>query len=150
MTYASFFSVVASTLMSFLFWMGLFGGFGRRREGGGSAMLLAYFVVISVWVVSQILIATLSRYREYAADRGAAQLTGQPMQLASALRKIESFARRAPKQELQRSESMNAFFIMPAIGDGFARLFSTHPSMEERVNRLQEISDNLSRGRITI
>ncbi len=139
MTYASFLSVVASTLMSFFFWMGLFGGFGRSRGSGGSYIMIAYIVTILVWVISQVLIAALSRYREYAADRGAAMLTNRPRDLANALQRISGSITGLPKNDLRRAESLNAFFIMPAIGDGFASLFSTHPPMARRIERLLEL-----------
>ena len=139
MTYASFLSVVASTLMSFFFWMGLFGGFGRSRSSGGSYIMIAYIVTILVWVISQVLIAALSRYREYAADRGAAMLTNRPRDLANALQRISGSLTGLPQNDLRRAETLNAFFIMPAIGDGFASLFSTHPPMARRIERLLEL-----------
>lgn len=144
MTYASFLSVVASTLMSLLFWSSLFGGgFGRNRDSGGGAIMVAYVVTILVWVVSQILVAALSRYREYSADRGAAVLTQRPRDLASALQRISGAMTGLPQDDLRRAETMNAFFIMPAIGDGFASLFSTHPPMEKRIERLRELERTL-------
>jgi heat shock protein HtpX len=143
MTYASFFSVVASTLMSVLFWSSLFGGFGRNREHGGGLMM-AYLVVLVVWFLSQLLIAALSRYREFAADRGAALLTHQPMALASALQRISGSFSRLPKDDLRRAETLNAFFIMPAVGDSILNLFSTHPSLNRRVERLREMQRDLS------
>ncbi len=143
MTYASFFAVVASSLMTFFFFMGLMGGMrGRRNGSGGSYIMVAYLVTIIVWVVSQILIATLSRYREFAADRGAAALTGRPMELASALERISGSVSKVPKNDLRKLETMNAFFIMPAIGDGVAKLFSTHPSTMRRIERLRQIAQD--------
>jgi heat shock protein HtpX len=140
MTYASFFAVVASTLMNLFFWMGLFGGFSSRRgNGGGNAMMIAYIVTIVVWILSQLLLAALSRYREYSADRGAAILTGKPADLASALTRISGSIARVPKNDLRKAESMNAFFIFPAIGGGLAGLFSTHPKMTKRIEQLQAI-----------
>lgn len=147
MTYASFLSVVASTLMSLLFWSSLFGGgFGRNRDSGGGAIMVAYVVTILVWVVSQILVAALSRYREYSADRGAAVLTQRPRDLASALQRISGAMTGLPQDDLRRAETMNAFFIMPAIGDGFASFFSTHPPMEKRIERLRELERTLMIG----
>ena len=144
MTYASFLSVVASTLMSILFFSSLFGGgFGRRDNNAGGAIMIAYVVTILVWVISQVLIAALSRYREYAADRGAAVLTQRPRDLASALQRIGGAMTGLPQQDLRRAETMNAFFIMPAIGDGFASFFSTHPPMEKRIERLRELETTL-------
>ena len=125
MTYASFFSVVASTLMHMFFWMGLFGGFSSRRGHGGgtNVIMLAYVVTIVVWVLSQVLLAALSRYREFAADRGAAMLTGRPADLSAALTRISGSIRGIPQDDLRKAESMNAFYIMPAIGHSIASLF---------------------------
>ena len=139
MTYASFFLVVASTLMQFLFFSALFGGMGRSRQGGGNVFMIAYVVTIVVWLVSQMLVAALSRYREFGADRGAAVLTRRPGDLASALQRIQASITRLPQNDLRRAESLNAFFIMPAVGDGFAKLFSTHPPMNRRVELLREM-----------
>ena len=139
MTFASFFLVVASTLMSLFFWSALFGGMGRSRGQGGNVLMIAYVVTIVVWLVSQLLVAALSRYREYSADRGAALLTRRPADLASALQRIQGAITGLPKNDLRRAESLNAFFIMPAVGDGFARLFATHPPMNRRVERLREM-----------
>ena len=144
MTYASFFLVVASTLMQFLFFSALFGGMGRSRQGGGNVFMIAYLVTIVVWLVSQMLVAALSRYREYGADRGAALLTRRPADLASALQRIQGSITGLPKNDLRRAESLNAFFIMPAVGDGFAKLFSTHPPMNRRVERLREMETGLA------
>lgn len=139
MTYASFFLVVASTLMNFLFFSALFGGMGRGRQGGGSAFMIAYVVTIVVWLLSQMLVAALSRYREYGADRGAAMLTRRPADLASALQRIQGTITGLPQNDLRRAGSLNAFFIMPAVGSGFAKLFSTHPPMNRRVELLREM-----------
>ena len=86
-----------------------------------------------------MLIAALSRYREYAADRGAAILTNRPRDLANALQRIGGSITGLPQNDLRRAETLNAFFIMPAIGDGFASLFSTHPPMARRIERLLEL-----------
>ena len=143
MTYASFFLVVASTLMQFLFFSALFGGMGRSRQGGGNVFMIAYVVTIVVWLVSQMLVAALSRYREFGADRGAAVLTRRPGDLASALQRIQASITRLPQNDLRRAESLNAFFIMPAVGDGFAKLFSTHPPMNRRVELLREMEGGI-------
>ena len=139
MTYASFFLVVASTLMNFLFFSAIFGGMGRSRQGGGNVFMIAYVVTIVVWLISQMLVAALSRYREYGADRGAALLTRRPADLASALQRIQATITGLPRNDLRRAESLNAFFIMPAVGDGFAKLFATHPPMNRRVELLREM-----------
>ena len=93
---------------------------------------------IVVYVLSFLLLRALSRYREFAADRGAAIITGAPAQLASALQKISGTMSRIPTQDLRAAEGMNAFFIMPAVAKGFSlsSLVSTHPPMEKRIERL--------------
>src|SRR5690606_13507326 len=102
MTLATFFAVVAQLLMRWLFWGGMYGGFGGRRgdrrDGGGGAIALVYLASILVWVISYFLIRALSRYREYAADRGAAIITGAPSQLMSALIKISGVMDRIPER----------------------------------------------------
>lgn len=142
MTYASFFLIVASMLSTWLMFSAMFGGMGRHRQGGGggagSIILIALLATFVVRIVGGILVATLSRYREFSADRGAAILTRRPMALASALQKLQGAIPRVPKDDLRKAESMNAFFIMSAVGPGLAELFSSHPSTEKRVRRLQE------------
>ena len=139
MTYVSFFAVFASMLMTMFFYMGLFGGFGGRRGNAGSAALVALLITALVWLISQILIALLSRYREFSADRGAAYLTGRPQDLASALQRLDGAVQRIPQGDLRKVESMNAFFIMSAVGDGIANLLRSHPPTERRVARLREL-----------
>ena len=145
MTYASFFAVVASTLMNMFFWMGLFGGFRGRTGGGGGGnpMMIAYLVTIVVWVISQLLLAALSRYREFAADRGSAILTGRPGDLASALTRISGAISGIPKDDLRRAEGASAFFIIPAVGESMAKLFSTHPPVIKRIEQLRAIESQM-------
>lgn len=145
-TFASFFATVASLIMQSFFWMGMMGG-GRRDRDSGSAMLLVWVVSIAVYFISFILIRMLSRYRELAADRSGAIITGAPSQLGSALIKIASSMQRVPQQDLRRVESMNAFFIIPAIsGESLMNLFSTHPPLEQRIERLRRLSQELERA----
>jgi heat shock protein HtpX len=92
-----------------------------------------------VWIVSFLLIRALSRYREYAADRGGAVITGKPSALASALLTIEGRMDRVPKEDLRETSEMNAFFVIPITGDFIGRVFSTHPSTDRRVERLREL-----------
>jgi heat shock protein HtpX len=149
MTIASFFSVVASTLMSFFFWMSLFGGMGGRGGRGGGAgnyIMIAYMATIVVWVVSLLLVSALSRYREYSADRGAAIITGNPNDLATALTRISGAVQRVPKNDLRKAEKMNAFFIIPAFGDGIAHLFASHPPVLKRIEKLQQIQQSMMGG----
>lgn len=152
MTWAGLIVIMAGYLLQMMFWLSLFGGFGgrERREGGGNAMLIMLAVFAGTWavyLVAQLLIMTLSRYREYAADRGGAILTGAPMQLASALSKISNDMYRIPEQDLRQVEHANAFMLVPAIkGNGLARLFASHPSTEKRIERLQGMQREIDRG----
>jgi len=145
MTWASLIVVVAGFLMQMLFWMSLFGGFGgHRREGnGGQAamiMMAVYVGVIVIYFVSQLLISTLSRYRELAADREGAIMTGSPSNLASALNKISGQIAQIPEKDLRQVEHANAFFIIPALqGNAIASLMSSHPRTEVRIDRLMEM-----------
>ncbi len=143
MTLASFFATVAQLLMRWMFWGGVYGG--RRREGA-AAMMLIYFASLVVWVISFFLIRALSRYRELAADRGAAAITGAPSQLSSALLKISGTIQKIPTRDLREVEAMNAFFIFPALsGDALSKLFSTHPSLEVRLAQLKELEQRMER-----
>jgi heat shock protein HtpX len=118
------------------------------RAGGKSSKQNLWFVIpvfaAAVWVISFLLIKALSRYREFAADRGSAILTGRPSQLASALMKISGLMARVPTTDLREVEGMNAFFIIPAIsGSSVFNLFATHPSVEQRIAALERIEREL-------
>ncbi len=135
-TIASFLSTVAFFLVRNLLFFGMM---GRDRRDMGS-MVIVWIVSVLVWLVSLLLIRALSRYREFSADRGSAIITGQPGHLASALMKISGVMGRLPKDDLRRVEGMNAFFIVPAVsGDTLMSLFSTHPRVEQRIARLEEM-----------
>ncbi|NHX35208.1 MULTISPECIES: zinc metalloprotease HtpX [Halolamina] len=134
MTIASFLSTLAFMVVRFGF---LFGG-GRQRQGGGQ-VLVAIGVSFAVWILSFVLIRTLSRYREYAADRGAAAITGNPSALASALLTIDGSMDRVPQEDLRETAEMNAFFVIPIRSGVIGKLFSTHPSTEKRVDRLRDL-----------
>lgn len=109
-------------------------------------MMAVYVGVIIIYFLSQLLIMALSRYREYAADRGGAIITGAPMQLASALQKISDDMYRIPEKDMRQVEHANAFFIIPALkGNSMASMFSSHPSVEKRIERLQNIQRQLER-----
>jgi heat shock protein HtpX len=145
MTYASFFLIVAATLSSFLMFSAIFGGMGRsRNNNAGSVIMIALLVTFIVRIVGGMLVATLSRYREFSADRGASALTQKPMALASALQRLQGSMVSVPKQDLRKVESMNAFFIMSAVGLGLAELFSSHPSTAKRVQRLQQYDQQMA------
>lgn len=145
MTIASFFATVASFIVqNFFFFGGAFSG--DDREDRGSAAILVYLVSLVVWLVSFFLINALSRYREYAADRGSAFLTGAPGQLSSALLKISGTMQRIPNRDLRQAEAMNSFFIIPALrGESLMELFSTHPSLEHRLAQLRELERQMRR-----
>ena len=139
MTVATFLSSMAQILVQ---WLPFFGGGSRDRDSGSNFIVL-FLVSLVVWIVSFILIRTLSRYREFAADRGAAIMTGQPSHLVSALKKISGF--KVPTEDLRKVEGpVSALFITPAIsGSSFMRLFSTHPTLEARIAALQNIEMEL-------
>jgi heat shock protein HtpX len=150
MTIASFVGVLAGFLTRMALWSGMMGG-GRRNNnnnnGGAPVVLVVLLVSIVVYALSFLLIRTLSRYRELAADRAGAYLTGQPSALASALAKISGEMGRIPARDLRQAEAFNAFFFTPAIAPGFSlsSLFSTHPSLEKRLEQLGRISVELNR-----
>lgn len=139
MTIATFLSSLAQLMVQ---WLPFMGGGDRDRDSGSNAALLLV-VSLVVWIVSFILIRTLSRYREFAADRGAAIITGQPSNLISALNKISGS--RVPTEDLRRVEGpVSALFITPALsGSSLSKLFSTHPTLEARIDALQRIEMEL-------
>jgi heat shock protein HtpX len=140
MTLASFFATIAAYIVQFGFF---FGGTSSDDDDGPSAAVLI-LVSLAVYVVSFFLMQALSRYREFAADRGSALITGRPSALASALVKISSGMHRIPQRDLRAASEMNAFFIFPAgVGKGLGQLFATHPPMEKRIARLQRLEAQL-------
>jgi heat shock protein HtpX len=145
MTVATFLSMVASLIVNNFFYIMLMGGGNRRggrNDNGGSVLMLVYLVSIVVYAISFLLIRALSRYRELAADRGSALITGAPQHLATALMTITNSLQsgRIPKDDFRKAEGVNALFIVPALtGDSIANIFSSHPSIEERVERLNEM-----------
>jgi heat shock protein HtpX len=145
MTLASFFAMLAALLTRFGIYGGMFGG-GRSRDGGTPVWLVVLLVSLVTYVISFVLIRTISRYREYAADRGSALLTGAPEQLMSALQKIASDIVRIPQRDLREVEGMNAFFIIPtSVKSSVGELFATHPPLEKRLARLAEIAREMGR-----
>ncbi|MDW4911180.1 M48 family metalloprotease, partial [Streptomyces sp. ADMS] len=135
---------IAGLIVRFAFYSQLFGGRGRDQN---TAALLAIVMAVSalVYGLSFLLIRALSRYRELAADRAAAMLTGKPSVLASALTKVSGDIARIPTRDLRTAQAFNAFFFAPALGPGtaLAGMFSTHPSLERRIEALAEISVEL-------
>lgn len=141
LTLASLFSTVAWYLVRF----GLFGGLGRNRNTAGSSAIVL-LVAITTWVVSFLIIRAISRYREFSADRGGAIMTGKPDKLASALLKISGKIKVIPPKELENVQKLNAFFIIPALsGSSIANLFSTHPPVEKRVQKLMEMKSGVNK-----
>jgi len=140
MTIATFLASVAQMFVQWLPFMG--GGSSRDRDSAGNFVIL-FLVSLAVWIVSFILIRALSRYREFAADRGSAIITGQPSNLASALMKISGF--KVPTQDLRKVEGpVSALFIVPALsGSSLMNLFSTHPTTQARIAALQRIEQEL-------
>jgi heat shock protein HtpX len=146
MTVSSFFAMVAAMLMRFGLFGGMFGGGGRDRSGGPPIWLIMFLVSMVTYVVSYVLILMISRYREYAADRGAALITGAPENLMSALQRIAGQIAQIPQRDLREVQGMNAFFIVPTNWkNSAAELFMTHPPLEKRLARLAEISREMGR-----
>jgi heat shock protein HtpX len=155
MTAASFLGIIAALMIRFGFYSELFGGGGGRGRGGNNQQALPIALVMMligmvVYAISFLLIRLLSRYRELAADRSGALLTGQPSKLASALQKVSSGMSMIPTKDLRQVEPLNAFFFAPALtrrggGPALGTIFSTHPSLERRLAQLAEISRELGR-----
>jgi heat shock protein HtpX len=149
MTIASFLGIVAALMVRFAFYGELFGG-GRGRNNNNNQNLLLPLIMllsIAVYCISFLLIRMLSRYRELAADRSGALLTGQPSALASALVKVTGDMARIPMKDLREAEPLNTFYFTPALRPGqkgIATIFSTHPSLDKRLAQLEKISKQLS------
>ena len=156
MTIASFLGIIAALVVRFAFYSELFGG-GDRRGGNNNGnnqsalpvILIVMLVGMVVYAISFLLIRLLSRYRELAADRSGALLTGKPSALASALQKVTGDMARIPTKDLRAAEPLNAFYFAPAFAKRGAMvtlsgLFSTHPSLDRRLEELAKISRQLS------
>jgi heat shock protein HtpX len=149
MTIAAFFSIVAGLIVRNFFWFGggFGGGYGRRNNNQGDAMAIVLLVSLAVYAVSFLLIRALSRYRELAADRGSALITGDPSHLASALLRISNDMQRIPDKDFRQAQTVNALWIVPALrGNNMLGLLSTHPSTEERVQRLQQMQLDMEKS----
>jgi heat shock protein HtpX len=157
MTIASFLGIIAALVVRFAFYSELFGGGDRGRSNNNGnnqsalpVILIVMLVGIVVYAISFLLIRLLSRYRELAADRSGALLTGKPSALASALQKVTGDIARIPTRDLRSAEPLNAFYFAPAFARKGAQitlssLFSTHPTLERRLAELAKISQQLSR-----
>jgi heat shock protein HtpX len=154
MTAASFLAIIAALLIRVAFYGELFGGGGRGRGGNNQNAAIVMFalmaVSIIVYAVSFVLIRMLSRYRELSADRSGALLTGQPSALKSALVKVSGQMSRIPNNDLRTAKPMNAFFFAPAMHlapkGSLAAIFSTHPSLERRLEELDKVQQQLNRA----
>ena len=144
MTLASFFATLASFILQFGFFFG--GGFGggSSDDEGERDFMYVILVSLAVYAISFLLLRALSRYREFAADRGSAILTGRPSALASALIKISGTIEQVPNQDLRRAEGMSAFFIIPARKKkSLMNLFADHPPLEKRLAALSRLESQL-------
>ncbi len=140
MTLASFFAALASMIMQFAFFFG--GGYGNNEEE--EDVMIVILVSVAVYAISFLLLRALSRYREFAADRGSAVLTGRPSALASALLKISGTMDSVPSQDLRAAEGMSAFFIIPARAKkSLMNIFSDHPPLEQRLAALERLESQL-------
>jgi len=147
MTVASFFAMLAGVLTRFGLYAGMWGG-GNRNNNNNAVPVWLIVVAVSVvtYVISWILIRTISRYREYAADRGSALITGAPEYLMSALQKISSQIALIPQRDLREVQAMNAFFIIPAsVKRATSELFMDHPPLEKRLAALEKIAREMGR-----
>ncbi|MGW2274158.1 zinc metalloprotease HtpX [Streptomyces yangpuensis] len=145
MTVASFLGVLAGIMTR----VAVYSGLGRNSRDGNAAIVAILIPLVSavVYVISFLLTRLLSRYRELSADRAAALLTGRPSALASALTKVTGEMARIPSRDLRRAEPFNAFWFAPAFSskESLSRLLSSHPTLEERLDRLGRITEQLGR-----
>lgn len=146
MTLASFFATIAAYIVQFGFFFG--GGMGGGDDDEEGLSFIAVFLIsIAVYAVSFLLMQALSRYREYAADRGSAIITGRPSALASALMKISSGMHQIPQQDLRANSQLKAFYIFPpSTGKAISGLFTTHPPLEKRIAALERLESQLQTG----
>jgi heat shock protein HtpX len=153
MTVASFFAMLAAMVTRFGLYAGMFGGFGggygggnRNNSNGADPFIIVLLVSMVVYAISWVLIRTISRYREYAADRGSALITGAPENLMSALQKISSGITQIPQQDLREVQGMNAFFIIPTNWKAsMSEWMMDHPPLEKRLAALAEIAREMGK-----
>lgn len=147
MTMASSILAIAAWLTQMMMWFGLWGGVdeGDNRDGGGAyALIIVLAVSALTWFVSYVLVNALSRYREYAADRGGAILTGSPENLISALTRISDEMTRVPNQDLRQAQPMSALYIAPPKREYVSEVFSDHPSLKHRIQRLRQMQRRMA------
>jgi heat shock protein HtpX len=136
MTIASFFAMVASTIVQFGFFFG--GGASYGDDDDNPSFLVVLLVSFAVYIISFFLMLALSRYREFSADKGSAIITGRPSALASALMKISGSMERVPEKDLRAAQGLSAFFIIsPGVKSAIRSVFMDHPPTEKRIERLQ-------------
>jgi heat shock protein HtpX len=147
MTIASFFASIAAFIVQTGFWFG--GAFDNRDNNNGPAFIVVILVSAAVYVISWLLLQALSRYREFAADRGSAIITGRPSALISALLKIDGGMNQIPQRDLRAANGeLAAFYIFPPKAkQTVASLFSTHPPLEKRIAALQRLETQLQTAR---
>jgi heat shock protein HtpX len=147
MTIASFFASIAAVITQFGFFFG--GGWGDDGDGDNPSFAIVLLVSFAVYILSFFLMLALSRYREYAADRGSALITGRPSALSSALLKISGAMQQVPDQDLRAAGNLSAFFIVsPSVKESVKTLFMDHPPTEKRIERLQRLEAELQRGQV--
>lgn len=146
MTIASFLGVLAGLVTRTAMYSGMFGRRGRDGDQAALMVMLVMLVSAVVYVLSFLLVRALSRYRELAADRAGAMLTGRPSVLASALVKVSGDIQRIPSRDLRTAQAFNAFFFAPALGSGpsLSMLLSTHPTLQQRLDRLAAVATELA------
>ena len=148
MTVASFFAMLAAMVTRFGLYANMFGGGfgGNRNNNNGDPFVIVLLVAMVVYAISWVLIRTISRYREYAADRGSALMTGAPENLMSALQKISSGITQIPQQDLREVQGMNAFFIIPTNWKtSMSEWMMDHPPLEKRLAALAEIAREMGK-----
>jgi heat shock protein HtpX len=141
MTLASFFASLASMIVQFGFFFG--GGYGHGDDDDNPSAAFLVLISLAVYIVSFFLMQALSRYREFAADRGAAVITGRPSALSSALMKISSGMERIPQTDLRQNELAAFYIFPPGAKKAIGGLFATHPPMEKRIEALTRLEAQL-------
>jgi heat shock protein HtpX len=139
MTIAASIGGAISMLAQYLQFGAMFGG--NRDDRGGVGMIGSLVAILIAPLAAMLVQMAISRSREYGADRMGAQISGQPMSLASALAKIQNYAHRIPNEEAEAAPATaHIFIINPLSGRGMDNLFSTHPNTENRIAELEEMA----------